>query len=505
MEISTQENKELMAQRVSELHKLRAYRMSHEKYRFYEPNGSAEDFINAFGSNDYFIHINFAANGVGKTAMAANILANLMFQTDNKWFKAELFHDFPYLKRGRIITDAALVDKNVVQELKFWFPEGKYTTSKGGKHFESKWTTDTGWNFDVMTYDQDPKQFEGVTLGWAWFDEPPPEAILKATIARMRRGGVIIITATPISGSAHLHDMFEEGSLEVEVVLREGEEPVKVIRSVYTQTSDVESACKEHGVRGHLNHDDIERMIAEYPEDERQSRAYGKFQHLVGLVYKNFDRKIHVIKPFNITERDFTVYHWLDPHPRNEDAGLWLAVDRNGTKFVIDEFYFHPEDTRELAERVKNKNSQYRIQHMGADPWIFNKDQHHNPDDRNLSEQLADEGVTYLPAPKQRTAADKRIETALNYVEINGHMQRPPEVFIFDHCKRLIWEMEHWRWDEWEGKAADKRNRKEKKVDKDDHQIENLGRALVVEPMFVEMVQNRHQGAISNNDLDPYD
>jgi len=142
---------------------------------------------------------------------------------------------------------------------------------------------------------------------------------------------------------------------------------------------------------------------------------------------------------------------------------------------------------------------------MGADPWIFNKDQHHNPDDRNLSEQLADEGVTYLPAPKQRTAADKRIETALNYVEINGHMQRPPEVFIFDHCKRLIWEMEHWRWDEWEGKAADKRNRKEKKVDKDDHQIENLGRALVVEPMFVEMVQNRHQGAISNNDLDPYD
>jgi len=493
-------------ERLMTLKRLKAYRMEHEKYRYYEPNGQAEDFINAVGSNDYFICVNFAANGVGKTANAVNILANLMFPTENPWFRATLFHDFPYLKRGRIITDAALVDKNVVNEMKFWFPAGKYTTEKGGKHFESKWKTSTGWNFDIMTYDQDEKQFEGVTLGWAWFDEPPPENILKATIARMRRGGIIIITATPISGSAHLYDMFAEGAMEVQVVLREGEDPVTVKRSIYTQTSDVESACKVHGVRGHLEHEDIERMIAEYPEDERQARAYGKFQHLVGLVFKRWNRQIHVIKPFPINERDFTVYHYLDPHPRNPDAGLWLAVDRKGTKYVIDELWVTPEDKRDLADKIKRKNSQYRVEGMWADPWIFNKDQHHDANDKNLAEQLADEGLTYLPAPKQRTASDERIKTALNYNEVNGHMIVPPEVYIFSSCERTIWEMEHYRWDEWTGKTADKRNRKEKPVDKDDHQIENLGRALISDHRFTEYKQQNYTGMGSGNfgSDDPY-
>lgn len=496
------------AQKLRALEEEELKRLRYEKYRYYEPNGVVEDFINAFGSGDYFILFLSAANGVGKTAAAANILANLMFDTDNPWFRSKMFHDFPYKHQGRIITDPSLVEKNVVNELKFWFPEGKYNTSKGGKHFESKWTvgggqSNGGWDFDIMTYDQDPKEFEGVTLGWAWFDEPPPDAILKATIARMRRGGIIIITATPISGSAHLYDMFAKGEVEVEVTLREGEEPIKVKRSVYHTTADVESACKQHGVRGHLEHEHILQMIAEYPEDERQARIYGKFQHLIGLVFKRFDRSIHVIKPFNVNDRDFTVYEYLDPHPRNPDATLWLAVDRKGTKYVVDELWYKPEDTPDLAARIKNKASQYRVLGRWIDPWAFNRDQHDN-DEPNLSDKLSAEGLTYLPAPKQRTAADKRIETALNYQIINGHMLRPPELYIFDTCKRLIWELEHYRWDEWSGKTAEKRDRKEKPVDKDDHMIENLGRALISEHHFVEKPVTHETGSISNDSFDPY-
>lgn len=478
-------------------------RLKYEKYRYYEPNGVVEDFINAMGSMDYFIGFLSAANGVGKTAAAANILANIMFPSDNPWFRSELFQKFPFLKRGRIISDSALVDKNIVQELKFWFPQGRYKTSKAGKHFESSWTTDTGFVFDIMTYAQDEHEFEGVTLGWAWFDEPPPDKILKATIARMRRGGIIFITATPISGSAHLYDLFASGKMQVQVVLREGEDPVTVERSVFHITADVESACKEHGVRGHLEHEDIERMVAEYPEEERQARVYGKFAHLIGLVFKNFDRDIHVIKPFNITDRDFVVYHYLDPHPRNPDAGLWVAVDKNGTHYVVDEFYFQPEDTQDLAMKVKNKNSQYRIGGMWADPWIFNTDQHLD-NDKNLADKLIDQGLTYLPAPKQRSAADMAIRDALNYQTVGGQVRIPPKLYIFETCERLIWEMEHYRWAEWKGRTGEDRDRKEKPVDKDDHEIENLGRALVSNHQFYELVQNNNASVMSSSDFDPY-
>jgi len=495
------------AQKLREIEEEELMRLKFQKYRYYEPNGVVEDFINAFASGDYFILFLSAANGVGKTAAAANILANLMFETDNKWFRGGMFHEFPFRHKGRIVTDSSLVEKNVVNELKFWFPEGKYNTRKGNKHFESLWEVDGGkkgkWDFDIMTYDQDPKEFEGVTLGWAWFDEPPPDAILKATIARMRRGGIIIITATPISGSAHLYDTLVHGEIEVEVQLREGEEPVKVKRSVYHTTADVESACKQHGIRGHLDHQHILQMVAEYPEDEMQARAYGKFHHLIGLVFKRFTPKIHVIKPFNVTMRDFTVYEYLDPHPRNPDATLWLAVDRKGTKYVIDELWYKPDDTSDLASRIKAKATQYRVYGRWIDPWAFNRDQH-KEDEPNLSDKLSEEGLTYLPAPKQRTAADKRIEQALNFTEVNGHMVKAPELYIFDTCKRTIFEFEHYRWDEWTGKTADKRDRKEKPVDKDDHMIENLGRALISEHQFVEMPIEKHTGAISNSSFDPY-
>lgn len=181
-----------------------------------------------------------------------------------------------------------------------------------------------------------------------------------------------------------------------------------------------------------------------------------------------------------------------------------VAVDSKGTKFVVDEMYIHPDDTPDLAAKIKNKASQFRVEGRWADPWIFNKDQHQDANDKNLAEQLEAEGLTYLRAPKQRAAADKRIETALNYHEINGHMQRPPEVYIFANCTRTIWEMEHYRWDEWTGKTADKRNRKEKPVDKDDHMIECLGRALISEHQFTPYKQNNSYGVVTNDELDPY-
>jgi hypothetical protein len=88
-----------------------------------------------------------------------------MFDVKNPWFKGPLFDDWPYLKRARLITESALVGPNMLRELKFWFPKDRYTTEKNGKHFESLWKTSGGWEFDVMTYDQDVMQFEGTTLG----------------------------------------------------------------------------------------------------------------------------------------------------------------------------------------------------------------------------------------------------------------------------------------------------------------------------------------------------
>lgn len=465
--------------------KLAQHLALNEQFRFYEPSGVGEEFINAFGSGDFFILFMSAANGVGKTALASNILANLAWPNSNDWFRDGLFADWPYLKRGRIITESDLVEKNIVNELKTWWPRGRYLTKKAGKHYESRFYTDTGWDFDIMTYDQDPMQFEGVTLGLAWFDEPPPEHILKAIISRMRRGGVIIITATPISGSAHLYDMFAKGEVEIEVQLRENEPPQKVKRRIFHLTADVESVCKQHGIRGHLEHEHIVQMVAEYPEDERQARVYGKFQHLVGLVYKQWDRRIHVIEPFAVDPRDFVVYHSLDPHPRNPDAGLWVAVDRKGRKFVVDEYYKKATSVENMAFDIKKKHGLYRMDDtQWIDPSAMIEDQHQ---ERSLSSMLDEYGLSYVEGSKNRQAANARIGEALDYTEINGEMVKAPELYVFANCQRFIYEIEHWRWQEWKGRTGMDKDRKEQPVDKDDHTLECIGRILWQEPTFYEM------------------
>jgi len=483
--------------------KLKTHRVANEKFRYYEPSGVGEDFINAFSSGDYFILFLSSANGFGKTALACNIIANLMYPGNNPWFKGKLFEDWEFLKKGRIITESDLVDKNIVSELKKWFPKDRYTTSKGGKHYESRFKSDTGWDFDIMTYDQDPKQFEGVTLGFAWLDEPPPDHIIKATISRMRKGGIIVITATPISGSAHLYDMFAKGEVETQIQLREGDEPVTVKRRVFHLTADVESVCKQHGVRGHLEHDHIVQMISEYPEEERQARIFGKFQHLVGLVYKQWDRTIHVIKPFALDPNEYTVYHALDPHPRNPDAGLWVAVDRKGRKYVVDEYYENPTSVKELAYDLKKKNSLYNIAepHL-IDPSAMTVDQHTN---NSVGRMLRDEGLLYIEGSKARQTANARIGTALDYRKLNGDIVKPPELYVFENCKRFIYEIEHLRWQEWRGRTGMERNRKDVPVDKDDHTLECLGRILVNEPTFREPVIRHHRhSVIKEADFDPY-
>lgn len=479
-------------------------RLEREKYRYYEPTGVGEEFINAVACGENFIVLYSAANGVGKTATGSNILAHLFWNTgENQYFNDGLFKSFPWKKKGRIISDPTNLTKNIIPELKFWFPEGRYTTNKGNKTFESYWETDTGWEFDLMTYEQDPREFEGVTLGWAWFDEPPPESIFKATVSRMRKGGIIIITATPLAGSAYLYDSFAKGNYKVDVTSEEGGVTAQYERKVAYIEAGIESACKQHGTRGHLEHEHIMNIIAEYSEEEKQARIYGKFQHLVGLVFKRWNRKIHVVKPFALDPTEYVVWHALDPHPRTKDAGLWVAIDRKGRKFIVDELWVKPENgTKELAYLLKNKHSQYRVVKQIIDPSASIVNQH-DEDGKSLTERLNALGCSYEDASKERTLANQRIMDAMSYQKLeDGEMIQAPEIYVFESCQQMIWEIEHWRWQELKGRSAETRNAPNAPIDKDDHLIEDLGRILIQEPQWFPIPPKRNK--IETIQFDPY-
>lgn len=448
-----------------------AHRVINEPYRYFEPTGRGEDYINLIGSDDWFIALYSAANGIGKTAQMICTLANLMYPVDNPFFQQPLFRKggWKYMKCGRIVSDPTNIEKNIVPELEKWFPKGRWTAKKNNRPFNSIFTTDTGWEFDIMTYEQDEKEFEGVTLGFIWLDEPPPKGIYKACVSRLRKGGCMWITATPIGDSAWLYD---------EIISNPENEAGQ---RVFIE-ADVETACRQHGIRGFLEHRDIERMIAQYDDVDMQARVKGKFQHLTGLVFKQFKKSIHVIPPFIVKPAELTVYEALDCHPRTEDAILWIGVDRLGKKFVVDELFINGTD-EEICAQIRNKAQQYHIRRRIADPSMWIEDQHTG---KSLASRWATYGLSYIPATKARQAADRRIGQALSYHAVGEDVIKAPELYILENNTRTVWELERYRWDNWKGKSADNKGLKQKPVDKDDHMIENLGRLLFQEPEFVE-------------------
>lgn len=476
-----------------------ARRLTQEKYKYYEPNIKCEEYINAVGSGEHFIIMFSAANGVGKSCASGNIVANIVFPEKNAWFDFGVYKKWPFPKKGRVVSDPNNLT-GVIETLHEWFPTGKYVTKKKGKNYDSYWKIpETGWDFDIMTYEQKPKEFEGPTLGFVWFDEPPPKPIFKACVARLRKGGMIFISATPLEGSGWLYDHIVDARLNTkDKKFKDRAEKQRV-----NIEADVWAACKDiPGTRGHLSRDNIEKMIAEYDEDEKQARVYGKFQHLAGLVYKNWSRDIHMIKPFEVNPREYCVYEMIDPHPRNEDAVQWVAVDKNHTKIVVDELYINPTSTEDLAMQIKAKASQFRVVKRLGDPSMFNKDQHQG--DESLADKLRKHGLNYLPATKQRTMANQAIKDGFDFVKgPTGEMRKAPEILVFETCARTIWEIEHWRWDEWKGKTGENKDRKETPVDKDDHMIENLGRCMVQKPAFVPFVRENRQNYQHN--YDPFD
>jgi len=476
--------------------------IEHNQSLTYIPNGKAEEFIKMVGANETFVSMFVAANGVGKSAAGANIVANILFGRQSKYFDLPLFRDWPYLKKGRIISDPTTIKEKIIPELRKWFPvneadkipDANFQESKEGKNYVCKIETKDGWVIDIMSTEQAPKEFESADLGFVWIDEPIPQDRFMATLARGRMGMIVFWTMTPLFNAAWIKEWMDKN--------------VQTGLADYVE-AEVEDNCKTHGVRGILDHTFIKRMADGMPEEEREARIFGRFGHLIGRVHKKFSRKVHVIKPFRIDPRKYVTYVALDPHPRVPDHVLYMCVDSNGTKYFTSEIV-HQGDIKLLHERLLEHEEKrfYRMETRIIDPSAFNDDQHR--EQPSIGSQLFEMGQTWIKGSKDLAAGIKRLNTALDYEIVQGRMIKPPEIYIFDSCPVAIKQLEEYVWQEWKGTSKDEKQPRAVPRDKDDHQVENMHRLLLADASFIPYQFSNERGSGVDFDqeikeLDPYE
>lgn len=324
---------------------------------YYEPNGAIEKVVHEIGHNEKKkIFLLSAANSVGKSAAAVVILGNIIWRSQSEYFSGSRFEGkWPYPKKCWYVSEAATLKDFVCgtdekagadnSEIRKWFPKNKFNFQKNGLDYFSRLTTDNGWTVSFKTYDQEPSQFESDKVGVIIFDEPPPKDIFKACMARLSLGGIVIMAMTPLTKSAWVADDL--------LPQAEGD------GTVYVLYADIESNCREHGVRGRLSHEQITWLLSQYDEDEIEARAHGKFMHLSGIVFKGLSvEKHHPVIPegkeFN--QKDYRIIQVFDPHDAYPPFSVWFAVDRCLHVQAIDEYPRLSESKGQYFHQIKGFN-----------------------------------------------------------------------------------------------------------------------------------------------------
>jgi len=323
-------------------------------------------------------------------------------------------------------------------------------TKKNNQGIDFYWRVRNGSTLELMTYEQKTDAVEGWRGHVVGMDEPPP----RDKYIACRRGlvdfnGVMLMSMTPLK-EAWIYD---------EIVM--SREPGVRVFQVDIRDNP------------HLSEEAIAAFEGSLSVEEKEARLHGKWLHLQGLVYKDFNPGIHVKEPFEIPD-NYTCYAAIDCHPRTEHAIVFMAVDKFGRQYVVDEIWRHgsPEDIGDWV--VKWHKHVHELETVIIDPSSKGDANRGDTTYEIIDRVMGAAGIGF-------ECGSKDLETGIRVVaEALMGRNRMPSLFIFDTCVKTIYEFGHYIWADWRKSAAQDRTVKQKPTDKDDHMLENIRRLLLL-------------------------
>ena len=297
--------------------------------------------------------------------------------------------------------------------------------------------------------DQGREKFQGASLDFVWFDEEPPKDIYDECRMRvMDRAGDIFGTMTPLKGLTFVFD---------EIYMNRGNNP------------EVWYEFMEWADNPFLKKSEIQLFESSLDEKQLESRRYGKFCVNEGLVYPEFDERIHVIAPFPIP------FEWqdqisIDPGLNNPLSAHWYCTDYDGNVYVIAEHYEAKRDIDHHAERIRRISEAlgWHTDFKGRLCALIDSaaNQRTLAGSKSVSELFYERGINVnANVDKNLFAGIARVKSYLKGE--NGK----PRLYIFENCVNLIRELKGYFWGE--GDVPKKR---------DDHALDELRYYLMTKP-----------------------
>jgi phage terminase large subunit len=235
----------------------------------------------------------------------------------------------------------------------------------------------------------------------------------------------------------------------------------------YTMYEAPTSANKDHLPKGY-----IEGLQASYPDAWVKRYLEGDWSTFSGQVYKEFERRLHCVQPFNIP------HHWprfigWDHGTVNPTAVSFQAVDEQGFVVLYKEYYRpslilkeHAEAVHELAEGdpvPRSDDGRSIVVYM--DPSVKGDS---NMEGRDARQLYLDYGIVGVPANNNVRAGIERVSMMLHPDPLRSFPdwhprgckkdragriikeadKGAPGVFIFESCSAHLHELELYRYKE---------------------------------------------------------
>jgi len=293
-----------------------------------------------------------------------------------------------------------------------------------------------GSSFKFKSSESDVSKFQSAERRIIWFDEEPRREIWEECL--MRTGADqpldIVLTMTPLQGMDWSYDdiYLKQQPGEIEVF------PAHTINNV------------------HLPLAERERLALKFKGSEDEAaRLRGEYFSRSGVIYKDFNKLRHVVDPFPIPA-SWPVIAAVDPHPRKPSVCLVGALSPENFLYITHEV-IGGEDMllKDFAEMIRKILVGKRVFRRLIDPSALAKDMRSG---KSIRDELAQHGVPTQPA----------INDVFFGIEEVRKRLRGGQLMVFRTCSRLLWEIEHYQWDEYRGRGKRRDVKEEpKKIDDD--------------------------------------
>lgn len=299
------------------------------------------------------------------------------------------------------------------------------------------------------SFDQGREKFQGSSLDFVWFDEEPPKEIYEECLMRViDKRGDIFGTMTPLKGLTFLYE---------EIYLNRKNNP------------EIWYEFMEWADNPYLSPKEIKLMESTLDESTLQSRKLGRFCTREGLVYPEFDERVHVVQPFPVPP-EWQDNISIDPGLKNPLSAHWYAVDYDDNVYVIAEHYAAGKDIDYHAQAIHaiSESLCWKRDGKGRVSALIDS----AAQQRTLASQKSVAELFY----ERDILANPRVEKDLfsGISRVKSYLNRGnglPDLYIFSSCPNLIREIKSYFWGS--GDAPVKR---------DDHAMDELRYYLMSRP-----------------------